>query len=198
MDPGTRLLTGSDGQRFEFDPGSFCLELLLTGGPGLAQGYEVLRAPLDLVHWLRESRLARQAPIDPLRVHVRPSELRRIKEFRETFWRVAATIARSDRPEPAQLELINECAEGAVRPQLEPSTGELRWAAITGDEILGTAAGEAIEMIGGKPGRLRECAGEDCSLLFFDTSRPGSRRWCSMRRCGNRRKVRAYRSRQEA
>ncbi|MDI5982688.1 CGNR zinc finger domain-containing protein, partial [Amycolatopsis magusensis] len=30
----------------------------------------------------------------------------------------------------------------------------------------------------------------------LDTSRPGNRRWCSMQRCGNRNKVKAYRERQ--
>jgi predicted RNA-binding Zn ribbon-like protein len=39
------------------------------------------------------------------------------------------------------------------------------------------------------------CEGDDCYLMFFDTSRPGNRRWCSMQRCGNRHKVGAYRSR---
>ena len=33
-------------------------------------------------------------------------------------------------------------------------------------------------------------------LLFVDQSRPGSRRWCSMQRCGNLAKVRSYRDRE--
>ncbi len=39
-------------------------------------------------------------------------------------------------------------------------------------------------------GRLRQCAG--CVLHFLDTSKKGTRKWCSMRMCGNRAKVRAY------
>jgi predicted RNA-binding Zn ribbon-like protein len=31
--------------------------------------------------------------------------------------------------------------------------------------------------------------------MFYDTSRPGNRRWCSMQRCGNRHKVGNYRTR---
>jgi predicted RNA-binding Zn ribbon-like protein len=45
--------------------------------------------------------------------------------------------------------------------------------------------------------RVRRCAGNDCLLTFVDTSRPGRRRWCSMERCGNRAKVRAFRNRQQ-
>jgi hypothetical protein len=33
-------------------------------------------------------------------------------------------------------------------------------------------------------------------VLYLDTTRSGTRRWCSMRRCGNRAKVRAHRARQ--
>lgn len=67
---------------------------------------------------------------------------------------------------------------------------------MTGGQILGAAEAEAINLIGGSAtDRLRECAASDCYLLFFDTSRPGNRRWCSMQRCGNRHKVRKHRAR---
>ena len=44
--------------------------------------------------------------------------------------------------------------------------------------------------------RVRKCA--RCVLHFHDTSKKGSRRWCSMRLCGNRFKVAAYAARQRA
>jgi predicted RNA-binding Zn ribbon-like protein len=44
--------------------------------------------------------------------------------------------------------------------------------------------------------RLRQC--ESCVLHFFDTSKKGSRRWCSMNICGNKLKVAAYRQRNRA
>ena len=41
--------------------------------------------------------------------------------------------------------------------------------------------------------RLRECPGLDgCGWLFYDTSKNGSRRWCSMQGCGNRAKARRH------
>ena len=42
--------------------------------------------------------------------------------------------------------------------------------------------------------RLRKCA--QCVLHFYDTSKKGTRRWCSMQLCGNRLKVAAYAARQ--
>ena len=44
-------------------------------------------------------------------------------------------------------------------------------------------------------GRVRECANPDCSALFVDDSRPGTRRWCAMNSCGNRAKKTLYRDR---
>lgn len=42
--------------------------------------------------------------------------------------------------------------------------------------------------------RVRKCG--QCVLHFYDTSRKGTRRWCSMQLCGNRLKVAAYARRQ--
>jgi len=41
--------------------------------------------------------------------------------------------------------------------------------------------------------RIRQC--ESCVVHFFDTSKKGSRRWCSMNICGNKIKVAAYQRR---
>ena len=41
--------------------------------------------------------------------------------------------------------------------------------------------------------RIRKC--ESCVVHFFDTSKKGSRRWCSMNICGNKVKVAAYQRR---
>ena len=42
--------------------------------------------------------------------------------------------------------------------------------------------------------RVRKC--DQCVLHFHDTSKKGTRRWCSMQLCGNRIKVAAYAARQ--
>jgi predicted RNA-binding Zn ribbon-like protein len=41
--------------------------------------------------------------------------------------------------------------------------------------------------------RMRKC--ESCVVHFLDTSKKGSRRWCSMNICGNRVKVATYQQR---
>ena len=44
--------------------------------------------------------------------------------------------------------------------------------------------------------RIRKC--ESCVVHFFDTSKKGSRRWCSMNICGNKLKVAAYQRRRRS
>ena len=51
------------------------------------------------------------------------------------------------------------------------------------------AARDYLELLDTAPDRIRHCAHEACVLHFFDTSRNGTRRWCSMAACGNRAKA---------
>jgi predicted RNA-binding Zn ribbon-like protein len=43
--------------------------------------------------------------------------------------------------------------------------------------------------------RLKMCAAEECRRVFFDRSKPATRRWCMSTLCGNRKKTRTYRER---
>ncbi|MEV5969919.1 CGNR zinc finger domain-containing protein [Streptomyces sp. NPDC051921] len=52
-----------------------------------------------------------------------------------------------------------------------------------------TAARDYLELLRAQPERIRKCAHDACILHFFDTSRNGTRRWCSMAACGNRAKA---------
>ncbi len=51
------------------------------------------------------------------------------------------------------------------------------------------AARDYLDLLRTAPDRIRACAHEACILHFFDTSRNGTRRWCSMAVCGNRAKA---------
>jgi len=62
------------------------------------------------------------------------------------------------------------------------------------DLVAPLAYGAAMLFAEAQPDRLRKC--EHCVLHFVDTSKKGTRRWCSMRMCGNRSKVAAYAARQ--
>lgn len=62
------------------------------------------------------------------------------------------------------------------------------------ERLYGAVARSATEMLARDvPARLRKCAA--CQLMFYDVSKAGRRRWCSMQLCGARAKARAFRQR---
>jgi hypothetical protein len=66
---------------------------------------------------------------------------------------------------------------------------------------LGAALGRLVGVVflaelDGTWANLKACASESCRSVFYDRSKNHSGRWCSMSRCGNRAKVRAWRERQ--
>lgn len=59
--------------------------------------------------------------------------------------------------------------------------------------LLAPVAAAAAELLAtGDRSRLRRCAADGCGRWFYDVSRNGRRRWCSMARCGNRAKAAAH------
>lgn len=61
--------------------------------------------------------------------------------------------------------------------------------------MTATVASYGELLVSGGIQRVTLCANPDCSFMFFDESRNGSRRWCESAACGNLVKVRAHRAR---
>jgi len=54
----------------------------------------------------------------------------------------------------------------------------------------------AVELLTSEQAALvGTCADRTCGWLFLDTTRNRTRRWCDMKECGNRAKVRRFRAR---
>jgi predicted RNA-binding Zn ribbon-like protein len=93
---------------------------------------------------------------------------------------------------------LNQAAE---RARLAVSiTADRRWrprpraGGVTG--ALGTIVALVVDaMTDGSWPRLKVCVNDTCRWAFFDASRAGTGRWCSMRICGNRAKQEAWRAR---
>ena len=51
------------------------------------------------------------------------------------------------------------------------------------------AAANLLDLLDQAPDRIRQCQHPACVLWFYDTTRNGTRRWCSMATCGNRAKA---------
>ncbi|MGW4664905.1 CGNR zinc finger domain-containing protein [Streptosporangium sandarakinum] len=140
-----------------------------------------------LAEWLA------QPPITAvMTVPVTARELTAAKALRQAIWDAAHAQA-AHRPLPAEaIETINRSAAAApLVPELAADGTTAGWAPpVRATQALSTLAREMIELLSGPlSGRIRECASDNCPLVFVDTSRPGARRWCAMERCGNRHKL---------
>lgn len=175
---------------FRFAAGHPALDLPATlSGRLKDERIERLKNPVDLARWLEAAGLGVDVG------GANEAELRHARSLRESLYALA--LARSlGRPLSADALKILNAAAGvpAATLQLTPD-GSLH---LRGDvrALLGHIARAGIELLGGdQAGRIRQCEGDVCTLLFIDTSRAGRRRWCSMAGCGNRAKVAEFRSR---
>ncbi|MEV4320320.1 CGNR zinc finger domain-containing protein [Actinocrispum sp. NPDC049592] len=90
-----------------------------------------------------------------------------------------------------------------AQPQLTDHDGAWHWhyarpKAPLAERVATTCAIALLTVIAdGDTSRLKVCEGTDCANVFVDASRPGSRRFCDSKGCGNRAHVSAYRERKK-
>jgi len=88
---------------------------------------------------------------------------------------------------PQRASVSKQGSKVLLNVFFEPRKPEDVWAPIVG------ATAELLSEV--EPSRIRKCESESCIVHFYDTSKKGSRRWCSMNICGNKLKVAAYQRR---
>ncbi|MEV8536527.1 CGNR zinc finger domain-containing protein [Streptomyces sp. NPDC051211] len=105
--------------------------------------------------------------------------------------REALARAVADPADPGARSLVDSVLEhGRIRATLTTEgPGERAEFADPAWGPAWTAARDYLDLLGSGPDRIRKCAGESCVLHFYDVSRNGTRRWCSMAACGNRAKA---------
>ncbi len=123
---------------------------------------------------------------------------RRALVLREALYELFSARAENEPLSETCLGALNrEIHRGAQAWLLASTDRQLRWQWPRDDPALSLArvsAAAANLLTDERAPRLRRCAGTDrgCAWLFLDTSRGGTRRWCSMDACGNRAKARAH------
>lgn len=193
----------------KFIGGRLCLDFTNTvGGRTDVVLRDKLRSYGDLLRFARLSgavsaaaarRLAHAAATEPAHA---AAVFGRALELREALFRIfRASIGRRTadrRPRARDLEtLATELSTAHRHERLAPAGGIYIWtwdkeAAL--DRVLWPIARSAAGLLTSDDlGKLRLCAGEQCGWLFLDTSRNHTRRWCDMKDCGNRAKVRRFR-----
>ncbi|MHB8659965.1 MAG: CGNR zinc finger domain-containing protein [Solirubrobacteraceae bacterium] len=150
----------------------------------------------DLGLWLVQAGLI-EGPVE-----VDPALLPAALTLREAIDAAVSATLDGNAPDAKTVATIDAWLAEAACPDrlVVSSTGalELRSGVVKDltRHALGLIARDAAEMLGtGQRDRLRVCASETCSARFFDRSRGGGRRWCSMQACGNVAKARRHRTR---
>jgi predicted RNA-binding Zn ribbon-like protein len=188
---------------FVFVSNLLCLDFVNTEPVLAGERVDLLGGLEDLVRWLRE---AGGLSADAARLAVArwegSAEGRAV--FREALRLRAALRAGAERlaaGKPVGRGMVEEVNRVlASRPsyprlvragngyvtRLEPvSTSPLHL-------LVPVAESAAWLLEHGDGSLVRRCEGTGCVLLFYDTTRNKSRRWCSMEGCGSRAKAAAY------
>ena len=124
--------------------------------------------------------------------------------LRETIFQVFSAIANQKQPSQAWLRHLNSFVTEAGGHRMVVSKADgfaWRWDDIGTNPkaALWPFAWKAAELLASDDlATVRECASPTCSWLFLDKSKSHSRRWCDMKVCGNRLKVRRFYERTRA
>jgi predicted RNA-binding Zn ribbon-like protein len=126
-------------------------------------------------------------------------DLERLRDFRELLRDVCSAHAGFD-PSEQTITRFNEVMQTAPLVITASPDGSASYAPapdLTGvHALLGEiAAGIARAIADGSWIRLKACEADTCRWVYYDRSPAGRSRWCTMKICGSRAKVRAYRAR---
>ncbi|MEV5171907.1 ABATE domain-containing protein [Streptomyces flaveolus] len=181
-----------------FDAGRICLDLLATSHPvERLDGVGTLRA------WIAGAGLV------PAVMHLAHADEAWMTGFQELRGQVGLLVRGMLTVEtPAYgraLARVNEVARAATpAPVAVRAEGGGLVRELAGPPscaaLLALVARDAVELLTDPVARaaVRECEGDDCPLVYLDTSRGRRRRWCSSEACGNRERVARHRRRTAA
>jgi predicted RNA-binding Zn ribbon-like protein len=209
MSDGARA---GDGWRFDLSGGRLCLDFVNTvGGMRGVSPKDHLAAYRDLVEFGRQTGSVPEARARHLLAEARrrpgdaDATLATALALREALYRVFVARARGGAPAHEDLELLSTTLARALshrRLALEGDCCAYAWSDDPGalDAPLWPVAESAASLLtsGEELGRVRVCGlyeEEECSWLFIDKTRARTRRWCSMKDCGNRAKARRHHAR---
>ncbi|MFG3321090.1 CGNR zinc finger domain-containing protein [Streptomyces sp. NPDC048171] len=183
-------------RELRFDAGALSLNLVATVGRRPGVPVERMGDAARLDAWCRGVGVVPAEGQDP------QETLRSLHALRTAAFDIASSALDGHRPRPGSVDLVNRLArtEPPV-PRLEPAAGG-GWVAkggraLTREALLSLVARDLIDLVTdeARSSRLSACASEVCRMLFLDSGGGRPRKWCSMRRCGNRAKAAGHRSR---
>jgi len=192
--------------------GRLCLDFANTVDPRVGNSpHEYLIDYPDLVQWSRyvgtltedeAQNLLHKATQHPREATV---TFEQAITLREAIYRVFSAVASGTVPQTADLEALQSTfAEAMTHARITPKVNGFVWDWVKRedalDQMLWPTVRSAVELLTSEEvKRVKQCPGlGDCGWLFLDTSKNGSRQWCSMEECGSRAKMRRQYARKRA
>jgi predicted RNA-binding Zn ribbon-like protein len=184
-----------------------CLDFVNTANwHASEQPGEEINRYADLVVWAREKGVITDRTADRLlqQASRHPGEaavvLERAITLREALYRIFSAIAGGHPADNDDLVALNEVlVEALTQLQIVATEDGFAWNWIghveSLDWMLLPIARSAADLLASPEDlkRVGECADDrGCGWIFYDQSRNHSRRWCDMKDCGNRAKVRRH------
>lgn len=194
--------------KFEFVASNLALDFANTvHDHGSSDPQDDLQTYEDLMDWSRQAGLLRERTGRELQ-RKKPAqaklEFERTMKLREAVYAIFFSRARGQRVPREALQRLNWHLKQVMTQASLQSEGKhfaLAWEGSGSplQRVRREITRSAVSLLtSDRLNRVRQCAGESCTWLFLDTSRNGLRRWCDMRACGNRAKVRRFRQRKAA
>ena len=187
-----------------------CLSFVNTvSGRQTASPSETLESFETLVGWAREAGLLKPADAERLSARARRRQdeaegvLARARELRELLHDTFSATSSGRAPAPATLDgLSAHLACWYTHGRLVPGDESLHWI-YSGDNDLDRVLWEVARaasrlLTSPRLQRVRPCAASTCGWWFLDDTKNASRRWCDMKICGNREKLRRFRQKARA
>ncbi|MFI4987818.1 MAG: CGNR zinc finger domain-containing protein [Alphaproteobacteria bacterium] len=175
-----------------------------SSGRGSAKPLEHLVRPEHAIAWARHAKALTPADGETLQAAIAANAklaarlLRRTLELREVIYLIGAAIAARSPVDAANVEHLTRIhADCVARAKLVPHDASFVWVWDPADgaveSVLGPIVLSALTLLTQSDlSRIKQCRGDHCGWLFFDTTKNKSRRWCEMEVCGNRAKQRRF------
>jgi predicted RNA-binding Zn ribbon-like protein len=195
---------------FELSGNRLCLDFINTlEDRASASPQELLRSFSDFVRWgqqahgVTDQEARRLLDIAACRAEEASAALQKALELREVMFRIFSTLAVDAVAQSTDLSRLNAAlSETMAHACLVTGEAGFRWdwvhAGEALDRLLWSVIRSAADVLTSQELQgVRVCMADDCDWLFLDTSKNRSRRWCDMKTCGNRAKVRRHYGRKQ-